>query len=895
MQSTLSKYLLYILFLLTSTAIFSQEVLIDTNIQDWTAQSTSGSYTQNITVQGVTKVIKMTDCSVTPTQSAPGAGTSGECSKGRIVCASNKGVVELPELKDIGLIRINATTGSNDRSFALEKKNGSNWDLLESFTTQNTCGQFTYTLNASGAITLRMRSNTGSSLYIWDIYVESKPDQGPPQIVSLSPQNEQTGISVNPVFRFTFNKNIQKGTGNISIFNTENTSVPFVQVTSGDIDIEDKTAEFQLQNALAINTTYYILIPATLFKDVSDTYFPGIQSDAVWSFTTRSTLNSAKEILSLKLPGQQGSTRFPSDGKIEIDVKFATADRLVPTEFNLSEAASLVGASVTDEIDISSPVTFIVKAEDGSTKTWTLTVKKLPNTAADITKFEIERGIAVINVSTATVEVTVWGYTSLASLSPFITLSANATCNINLTVPADFTSQKEYIITSEDKSAVKTWKVNVKVLQPAVSPVTYEGPWKTMSRQGWIAYNLGDDDTKTGSDPNGAANIASEGSFVMLYFDLIPEQLDYRFRPTGSSGDNWEGIMQVQVSAGGQYWEVVRTHEELVIPSSTNCAQQIPVTLDDTVRYVRFILTHKPAIGGNAIVDGITVTPKHIRASYYPENNETSVPLDVEPVIIFDTPILKINGVSLPDALSNIKLVQKSNSTEVPSSVSISNENKRVTIKPVSPLTILTSYQIVIEGTVEAVNGIRETFTVAEFRTEASPGDSNKDITSFSVNGQKGSAMIDKPSKTVTVKVLEGTDIKNEIPDIAINGNSYRLIWNFGGSACPQYYEVTANDGTTAEWKIVFIVDDGTDIPFLPSGESQLVIYPNPAHNYFGVKSDVHLRSVRVYNSLGVKLKDIQTDRLEVDVDITGFSSGLYIVTALSADGTLKKGVLIKK
>lgn len=894
MKKILSSLIVLFLF---STA-YSQEVLIKENIQDWTAQSSSGNYTQDIQVKGELKTITLADCSIQPNQSSPGAGASEDCSRGRINCASNKGIITLPVLENIAFVRIHATTGSNDRSFALEQKQtDGSWILLESFTTQNQCGEYTYVLNERNASTLRMRSNTGSSLYIWDIYVEEMPAEGAPVVESLSPANGEENVTINPVFTIVFNKNIQKGSGEIRIVDAVN-STNYQVIAVDDLIINEKEVTFSFAGELDLNTTYYIQIPQTAFKDNYGNYFEGIADNYTWKFKTRSVLSSENDILSIALPGQVDETRFLPDNKIEIDVKYGTSNQLVPTNFLLSDAAVLLDASIDEAINISAPVAFKVQAENGDVKTWTLTVFKLKNTEANITRFDIERGVATIDAAAATIKAIVWGYESLNNLLPEITLSANASSDVNLQVPSDFSSEKMYRITSEDGKTVKEWKVSITILESADAPTLYEGPWQNMSRKGWIGYGLGTDDTKTGSEPNGAANIANKGSFIMLHFSQVPEELKYRFRPTGSAGTVWEGKLEIQVSEAGMYWSTVKTHTNITVPSSTNCAEQPSVTLADTVRYVRFILTEKPSSGGNAIVDGISVSAKQITAKFNPQNNSRGISVNVTPIIQFDAPVKKINGVEFPEGLNNITLVDTETSKPVNANVTINEKKDEVKITPSSILNVATYYQVKINGVVESENGILQSFDVVEFRTEATEGESDKDIVSFNIEGQVGNALINNIDRTVNVQVEEDTDVKNTLPAININGKSWRLVWNYGGDSCPQYYEVEAHDGTIAEWKVIFSFSNdptGNEVVVDFGEKASLILYPVPVLDYVNFESTAELNRIAIYSIEGSLVRLIEVNSNNSLIDVSDLTSGLYVFSGIQHDGNVVKKLFIKK
>jgi hypothetical protein len=119
--------------------------------------------------------------------------------------------------------------------------------------------------------------------------------------------------------------------------------------------------------------------------------------------------------------------------------------------------------------NFSAAKTYVVTAQDGSTKTWTVTVTNQPtlSSAKDILTFTIpsQVGSSVINATSATVAVTMPAGTNLTSLTPTFTVSANATANPLSGVAQNFSTAKTYVVTAQDGST-KTWTVTITLLIP---------------------------------------------------------------------------------------------------------------------------------------------------------------------------------------------------------------------------------------------------------------------------------------------------------------------------------------------------------------------------------------------------------------------------------------------
>jgi hypothetical protein len=139
---------------------------------------------------------------------------------------------------------------------------------------------------------------------------------------------------------------------------------------------------------------------------------------------------------------------------------------LVPT-IVVSDGASInpVSGAVTD---FSTPVSYIVTAEDGTIEHWLVTIQDLPSIETDITGFTLaeQTGVYRIIAVTHTVEIEVVKGTDVTSLAPTITVSPGATIEPASGVSCDFTNSVEYIVTAEDGFTDQVWTATVTVELP---------------------------------------------------------------------------------------------------------------------------------------------------------------------------------------------------------------------------------------------------------------------------------------------------------------------------------------------------------------------------------------------------------------------------------------------
>lgn len=120
--------------------------------------------------------------------------------------------------------------------------------------------------------------------------------------------------------------------------------------------------------------------------------------------------------------------------------------------------------------DFSSPVTYIITAEDGATtKNYVVTVTELPNIEAKITAYSLASVDGVINEENHTIAVEVPKETDVTSLAATFTLSAQAIAKVgddaqtSGTTTNDFTNPVVYTIIAGDEETTQNYTVTVTV------------------------------------------------------------------------------------------------------------------------------------------------------------------------------------------------------------------------------------------------------------------------------------------------------------------------------------------------------------------------------------------------------------------------------------------------
>ncbi len=106
----------------------------------------------------------------------------------------------------------------------------------------------------------------------------------PPTVIALRPPNGTAGVPYNIYPGITFDKPIQKGTGNITIFENGVAGAPISVASSGIVITNSLTVSINV--LLSGNKSYYIQIDPGAFTDVYGNVFAGISNSTTWAFTT---------------------------------------------------------------------------------------------------------------------------------------------------------------------------------------------------------------------------------------------------------------------------------------------------------------------------------------------------------------------------------------------------------------------------------------------------------------------------------------------------------------------------------------------------------------------------------------------------------------------------------
>ena len=114
------------------------------------------------------------------------------------------------------------------------------------------------------------------------------PDTTPPTLVSTTPADGATNVSITTDLVLNFSETIVAATGNIELYETGNPT-PLLDVPASSASIVGSVATFTLPAALELSTDYHVFLDAESFEDsAGNALVAGISDATVWNFKTAS-------------------------------------------------------------------------------------------------------------------------------------------------------------------------------------------------------------------------------------------------------------------------------------------------------------------------------------------------------------------------------------------------------------------------------------------------------------------------------------------------------------------------------------------------------------------------------------------------------------------------------
>lgn len=112
------------------------------------------------------------------------------------------------------------------------------------------------------------------------------PDVTPPVISTTSPVDNAIGASITTNLTINFSENISWGTGSLVLYDGNDNVIQTVSNGTPGASLSGSTFFYNPPSNLVLNTTYYVKIDPTAFKDAANNFFAGISDNTTWNFNT---------------------------------------------------------------------------------------------------------------------------------------------------------------------------------------------------------------------------------------------------------------------------------------------------------------------------------------------------------------------------------------------------------------------------------------------------------------------------------------------------------------------------------------------------------------------------------------------------------------------------------
>jgi hypothetical protein len=182
-----------------------------------------------------------------------------------------------------------SVTGLSSSNFALANT-GLTSPLITNVSGSGTT--WTVTVNTgtgSGTLGLNLTGNTGLNASLSNIPFTGEVytiDKTPSTLSSSVPADNAANVFLGQDIVLTFDDNMVKGTGNITIKNSDNSIFEQIDVTDSKITVSGTQVTINPDATFARGTGYYLEINATALKDDAENPFAGISDATTLNFTT---------------------------------------------------------------------------------------------------------------------------------------------------------------------------------------------------------------------------------------------------------------------------------------------------------------------------------------------------------------------------------------------------------------------------------------------------------------------------------------------------------------------------------------------------------------------------------------------------------------------------------
>ncbi|ANY65641.1 hypothetical protein BBD42_03560 [Paenibacillus sp. BIHB 4019] len=444
---------------------------------------------------------------------------------------------------------------------------------------------------------------------------------------------------------------------------------------------------------------------------------------------------------------------------VEIEVRNGTSLNGLKASFTLSAGAAAKVSNVTQVSgttanDFTTPLTYVVTAEDGSTKNWTVTVTVAASSAKDFVAFSMaeQTGAATIHVAAHTIAIEVAYGTDLDGLVATFALSQGASAmvgsvnQVSGTTANDFTNVVTYIVEAADGST-QNWTVTVSVAASNAKAIT--------------AFSL--------AEQTGAATINAAAHTIAI--------------EVGNGTDVSNLVATFTLSADAS--------------AKVGTVDQVSGTTENDFS--------APVVYSVKAEDGSTqdwtITVSIATAAASSANDITSFSLAEQ------------TGAATINATAHTIAIEVANGTDVSNLVatfvlSADASAKVGTLDQVSGTTN-NDFSIPVVYTVKAEDGSTQDWTVTVSVATAAAS-SAKAITAFSLAEQTGAATINAAAHTIAIEVANETDVSTLVATFVLSAKASAKVGTVdqvsgtteNDFSAPAVYTVEAEDGSTQDWTV---------------------------------------------------------------------------------------------
>ena len=290
------------------------------------------------------------------------------------------------------------------------------------------------------------------------------------------------------------------------------------------------TAQLNAISSLPSKTAY---LTGQTTRDVTPLAY--LTGQTTRDIVSANALSSANDITAFIIPNQTGANINATNHTVTVNMPYGTTVTALTPTITVSTGATIAPTSGAAE-NFSSPVSYTVTAQDGSTQVWVVSVVVALNSATDITAFSINGANGTINATNHTISLALPAGTAVTALVPTITLSTGASISPTSGVSQDFTSPVTYTVTAQDGVTTQAWVVSVSVASyvwpvSCAASVSTRGVYLTVNGQTTNISVLAGSQVKLSmlfTDETGAAVDPPNGVQILIYdqtrtvIDTIP-------------------------------------------------------------------------------------------------------------------------------------------------------------------------------------------------------------------------------------------------------------------------------------------------------------------------------------------------------------------------------------